>query len=173
MSVVSDMLSRLVVRATSPDGNVQAKLSGNGFELGFRAKTYPEYSDTGLAAQLSEVLSKLGVGYREAMDKVVTAERGRPPVRGESWDAQQRRYQEARRQLEARGMSPQKYFRTRLTDQTVWTAEVKPGTVAKLSEAEFVAEVKGAVNATIADLSTKEYLLKRDHGKEFRRDLRK
>lgn len=168
MGIVSDSLSRMEVRVTSADGNIQARLAKRGkVDIGIRDGHYGKYSDSGLATQLSDVLTKLGSGYRGAMDKILEADLGRPVERGENWDARQRRYLAERREIEARGVSPKQCFRTKLHNLSSWTAEVKPGTIASLKEAEFIAEVRSAVNATLNDFSKEEYRLKREYGKTF------
>lgn len=160
MGRIADNLAALNVTATSPDGNIKAKVQHPGvITLGFRPDTYPRYTETGLEHQLARLCTLGMTGYTRAFRIAIEA----PDKRDERWDARDRRYREELDTMVNDGMSAGRRVKVRATGMMSWQVKIKPGTVEELDEPLFVAECDSAMESLLADHRRQVIALKHEH----------
>lgn len=153
MTALAERVESMVVRAASPDGRLQAKISGgHDIAIGFRPGTYRDYRDGELARQLAQLLTSLYSGYEAGFRKALSDTLGRPVASDqEQWDAVRRRFHAARCEVVAYGRSPGGQVGAKSTGLRQWDFRIKDGTVGQLGEDQFLAELDSAVNAVRCD----------------------
>jgi hypothetical protein len=159
----------MMATATSPDGNVQARIGGaDDIEVTFRPGTFGWYDEAGLRHQLE----RLGALSWVAFDRVRTEEYRRAlRMSIEELAAAERFPRDARRQrydadlaaVEATGASPGGLLRIHARGLLHWRVDIDPGALRSLGEQRFVAELNSAVRALFADRSVKITMIKSAH----------
>lgn len=153
MESVGDLLRSMKVTVVSPDKKIQGTLHGQkDLSLGFRPGTYARYSERDLEHQCGQLGTLVWTGYRRGYNKVIREAGLEPIVEPEHhWDMRKRRYHEIRRQIEGTGTSTNGRIRVRTAALLRWYFRIPDGTIATLSEEEFVQEALSAVNAAVRD----------------------
>src|SRR5689334_23463224 len=159
----------MVVTVTSPDGNVSARVTNSlAVDIAFRPGTYERYDEP----RLSHQLARLGVAgfvglqrgrseaYRRSRDLSADelADAERP-----STDPRRQSYEEELRQLRAEGVSGSGAVRIRTVGMTHWEVALRPGSLRRLDERAFVAELDAALRALLNDRDVKVIIVKSDH----------
>lgn len=164
MGEITDRVDRMVVRATSPDNNIMAAFTGGRtLEIQFRPGTYRAYSRHGLQHQLSQLGPLVFTGYRRGLNQVIQSVTGSTEPASEDWDANRRRYRQAQEKLVARAFSPNRRLRAQAEGLLHWTVEIKDGTLAELSEADFCREASKLVDRVLNDHNIKIGELQKRH----------
>lgn len=150
MGIVADRLKALTIRVTSPDANIQGKLNGRDVRIQFRPDTYRDYDDPRLAHQLSRLLTLMATGYRrghrQIMDEVeLTSVTNPDDARSEA----QRRYLEEVARLVVVGATSSGLVRVKSTGMRNWECRIADGTIAYLTENDFVAETEAAIQVLL------------------------
>jgi hypothetical protein len=152
MGDLSDQLARIVVDASSPDGNISAQVRGR-FDISVRfvRGAYGRYVESSLAHQLGQLATLAWTRYRR--DYVETVDRFLEEPVTDTGDpgSDRRRYWERLEELVANGESPGGYLWIRSRALVRWEFTIADGTLRSLAEEAFVAELTGAVTDLIAD----------------------
>lgn len=152
------------VTASSPDGQLKARLDDETLSVGFRPGTYRRYSDTSLAEQLARVLTSVWAEYHKRQLKALSEAHGEVyRTRPVDWRAEHRAYDEAAARLVTRGTSPGGGIDLKAKGFTEWKVRIAAGTLARLDEADFLAELLGGYRRLQGDDRRKTALLKDEH----------
>ncbi|ADD41832.1 hypothetical protein [Stackebrandtia nassauensis] len=166
MGIMADRLASMVVKATSPDGQIEGELRDrDAVSVAFRGDTYRHYTEYSLGTQLSRLALRMWTGYQRGYDEAVAEATGRPVSRSqETWDANRRRFRQEQAATTVTGMSTDGWIYIQNTGMTSWHVVIRQGTLSKLDEDQFVAELMDAYNTMIteyrfatADLRAKHY----------------
>ncbi|HZE39032.1 MAG TPA: hypothetical protein VE172_09510 [Stackebrandtia sp.] len=165
MGILADRLDAMVVRVSSPDGRIAGELRNrDDITVSFPAGGFRRYTERGLEHQLSRLVLRLWTGYRRGFDTALAeALDGNPEKPRRSWDANQRRFHTAQAETVAEGMSPAECVYLRTAGMRSCDVVVRDGTVNKMDESEFVAELLGAYRAMNRDFRAKMYELRAEH----------
>lgn len=148
------------VTIASPDSNIEVELGGGDrLALGFRPGSYPRYDEATLEHQLAQLGRLAWPAYLREYRRGV--ERAGRLIN--DWDPKRRRYRHALREIMATGASSGGNVQVTSTGFEHWRFEIRPGTLAALTEDRFVTEVESAVASLIADYESKVVLLKDDY----------
>jgi len=165
MGIMADRLAALVVKATSPDGQIEGELRDNdALRLSFRPGAYRHYTEDGLGRQLSRLALRMWTGYQRAYDEAVAEATGRPVERSvEEWDANRRRFRKAQAETKCTGFSTDGWVYAETTGMVSWTFVVRNGALSSLSEDEFVDQALSAYFAMNGDYRAKMRELRAEH----------
>ncbi|MFD0560155.1 hypothetical protein FB566_4149 [Stackebrandtia endophytica] len=165
MGIMADRLAAMVVKATSPDGQIEGELRDNdALRLSFRPGAYRHYTEDGLGRQLSRLALRMWTGYQRAYDEAVAEATGRPVDRSvEDWDANRRRFRKAQAETKCTGFSTDGWVYAETTGMVAWTFVVRNGALSSLSEDEFVDQALSAYFAMNDDYRTKMRELRAEH----------
>jgi hypothetical protein len=162
MGIMADRLDSMVVTANSPDGQVTATVSKREqVDIEFRRGAYRRYDERTLEHQLARMATLAWIGYRRGYFEALSAANGET-IRGdeEEWDANRRRFQQARAAVVAEGASPTGWIRAEATGLTHWRVRIEDGALTQLTEDEFRSEARGTVAALLMDYDEKMLALK-------------
>ncbi|HZE40433.1 MAG TPA: hypothetical protein VE172_16650 [Stackebrandtia sp.] len=167
MPSLQEQLDVLRVEVTSPDNQIKAKISGEADDvaLAMRPGAYKRYDEATLEHQLSRLctLGWTGVrrGYFQALATVYSVTEGEaekmeknPP------DVRDRDYNKEISEIVAEGRSKGGVVRGRAKGMAFWKVQIRPGTLEKLDEEEFIAECLSALRDVQLDSKRQEILLK-------------
>jgi hypothetical protein len=140
MGELADRLLGMVVTATSPDGQIGARVSGQGrtVEVSFRPGAYRRYREDALAHQLGQLATLTFTRYRRQEDELVAAAFG-----GTAHEAGRDGYQERLRHLVASAAGDGIEITSR--GLASWQVSIGTGLLRRLPEAEFVTALADAV----------------------------
>lgn len=155
---LEDRIGLLVVDARSPDGHVSARVQGRGsVSVGIDRGEYGRYDESGLAHQLAQLATVAWARYRRLYSETLEDYAGTPSEAEDS--AQERTFAERSEQLECSGRSAGGDIELRTRGLRQWDVTIAPGTLARLPEHTFVAELSGAVAEVLADHRARMVLL--------------
>jgi hypothetical protein len=162
---VADQLEDLSVTVSSPDGNIEARVTGGqARSLGFREGAYQRYSESELAHQLARTATLLFVGHDRGVQKIMEdAGLHRPRGPAQAIDDAQRRYLAELPNIYATGLGPRELVRFEATGLVQWRCDIAEGAIRYLSEHEFIAEVIGAAQDLLRDHRYETALLRNEH----------
>jgi hypothetical protein len=166
---LGDQLRAMTVTGTSPDGAIQATVTGeNQLQLRFRPRTYEWYDDRGLARELTALGTTTWVTWTRRRAEITRLALGQSHTeagqdRRSAEDPRAQRFAEQVRLLECAGTSPGRAVHIRLTGATRWQVEIADGTVRNTPESSFMREAVAAFDAVIRDRSAKLALLRAEH----------
>lgn len=165
MGEVADQLEDLSVTVSSPDGNIEAQVTGGqARSLRFREGAYQRYTEAELAHQLARTATLLFVGHDRGVQKIVEdAGLHRPRGPEQAIDETHRRYLAELPNIYATGLGPREMVRFEATGLVQWRCDIAQGTIRYLSEPEFIAEVIGAAQALLRDHRYETGLLRNEH----------
>ena len=162
MGDVADNLDSLVVRVTSPDNNIMARLTNRTqvtFE--FRPDSFSKYEKSELEKQLAKACRVLWVnyirGYSEAMEKVGLNFKTKPE---DAATPAERRFLTERSQLGAFGNTKKGYIEIKTLGLIKWKVRITDKALTELSESQFLAELHTAGRALMHDFNRKMVFLK-------------
>lgn len=169
MSTIGQLLDKMVIRATSPDGNIRSTITNDvDVDVAFRPGSYAGYTRESLSHQLVRLAALTFTGLHKGRDEAYknsqglsdqeVAESGAP-----HWDANRRRYDEALSDIEAAGISRNQLIRIRSKGVLQWKVDIKPGALERLDESAFRAELHSAIAALLGDRSRKIIVLKSEY----------
>lgn len=170
MGVMADRLATMVVKATTPDGQIEGELRDrDAVGVVFRGDTYRHYTELSLGMQLSRLALRMWTGYQRGYDEAIAEATGRPVERSqETWDANRRRFREEQAETTVTGMSPDSWIYVENTGMTNWHVVIRENALTKLEEEEFVGELLGAYNNMITEYrSTMARLRAKHYGVSF------
>lgn len=165
MGIMADRLAAMVVKATSPDGQIEGELRDNdALSLRFLGNTYRHYTEDGLGRQLSRLALRMWTGYQRGYDEAIAAATGRPVERSmETWDANRRRFREAQATTKCTGFSTEGWVYAETTGMVSWAFVVRDGALTKLDEPGFVDEALSAYYVMNSDYRAKMRALRAEH----------
>lgn len=165
MGVLADLLDALVVTVSSPDGQITAVLRNRReLDVSFVDGGYRKYTERSLEHQLSRLLVSLWNEHRRGCDAALAEALGHPVEKPrESWDTNERRFKAERVETVAEGMSRQKCIFMRTTALMSWDVVVRDGTLIKLDEAEFTADLLSAYRVLYPNYHAKLAELRAKH----------
>lgn len=165
MSVMSQRLDTLLVRADAPDGQVTGTLRPDfTADLEFRGTAYRNYTERGLEHQLSRLIDALWTGYQRGYDLAAAEVTGKPGGDVEEpWDARARRFNAEQARIRAKGMSGGRMVYLEGTGMAHWRVAVRDGALSQLDEAGFAAEFRHAWRHLIAEHRVQVRALKDEH----------
>jgi hypothetical protein len=148
---LADRLDALRVRAALPDGSLTAELTGRD-DVTLTIRDYAQLTEPDLSRRLAQ-LARLLWARRMAEYFRVRSDVTGQPVTHESpaLGRQDREFQAARDDLHAHGQSADGRIQVEARGMREWTVRIQPGTLRTLDETEFVAAVREAAAALIAD----------------------
>lgn len=150
--MLAEKMANLTVRATSPDGGLEAVLTHPvRLDLIFAPATYRRYREERLGRQLAAVATNLWTGHRRAFLAALGAALGEQAdgLAESDSDPVARRYREAIASIVVDHRSPGGRVRVKTRALVRWDVEIRPGTVAALSEPEFRQEALAAGQAVV------------------------
>lgn len=149
MPDLADLLARMTIRVTSPDGRVRAELRGRKVAVSFasaEAEAYDGYRDaTVLASQVSTVLTSAHAAAERGRRRLVDEHTSLHVEEGPHWDPQRRRLHEERDALAATGESTRGRVRVTTVGLREWRVGITAGTLQRLDAAGFLAELASAI----------------------------
>ena len=169
MASIGDYLDRMVARATSPDGNVRARVYDyTKAEVSFRPGAYGRYGEEGLSHQLCRLAATAWVAYHRGRTEAYRLSRDLTEAEAEAGayrfeSPKEREYEARLGVLEAEGAAPGGRVRVRSRGLTRWRVDIAPGTLRALDEKAFLAELHGAYGAWSEDRRVKLIVLKSEY----------
>lgn len=161
---VIDYLNRMVIEATSPDGNVHARVSaGPEVELWFRPGAVDRYTEDRLEHQLSRLASATAAAYLRGQAEAYRRADDIDPAETDgsrSEDPRRRRFTEALNAVRGEGSSARGTVGVRTVGLVRWAVEIRPGTLRRLDEQLLLSELHSALAALLRDREMKITLLK-------------
>lgn len=154
MAELADRLDALTVRCTSPDGNIDGAWNRNTrLRIAFFDNSYEDYSERELERQLSALANLLRVGFTRGYVRALATVSGPQIVDAgdESDDEETRKFKAALRNITSAGMSDEHCVFVRARGLERWDVTIRNGSLAELSEAEFVTELLHAVRENLTD----------------------
>lgn len=149
-----ERIDAMKVTVRSPDGRVQARLTGGKYlEVGFARGAYHDYDEALLEHQLSQLAKLLWTGYQRGFDQAVDEATGGRAGRSdeEHWDANERRFATEVSKLVAKGVSPGNCVKAETEGMRNWRVRIRDGTLDRLDEQTFGEEVAALAQAVISD----------------------
>jgi hypothetical protein len=157
MGDLEDRLARIVVDASSPDGMISARASGQDVAVRFQAGAYRRYTESGLAHQLGQLATLTWTRYRREYLETVDAY-FEDPVDDDTPEGQE--FQQRLEQLVVTGGSSDRSVSVRSRGLVHWDFMIAAGTVARLPEDEFVTQLTVAVTSLLADHRARVFALR-------------
>lgn len=163
MGIFADRMAELDIRLSSPDRSIHARLSsGERVEVWFAEGSYDRYTEAALERQLISLARRLLVArgrarqdaFREAL-----GDRFRPH-RGPLDDPRQRRFRAELAKLVAVGRTP--WVEITASPGEFWVVRIEPGTLARLSETQFLMELHFAIDQGMTDMRRQLLSLRED-----------
>lgn len=152
MGEFADRVNAIKVQVVSPDNNIRVVLQGEGdVTVEFRPESYSKYTERGLERQIERAATLIYTGYYKAYGHL-TDEYDRNLQRGpdDARDPTERAYLTDRAELQVVGATERKAVRIRATGLYRWECRIADGTIAELSEQEFLDELHGAIRSFLA-----------------------
>jgi hypothetical protein len=147
----------MLVTAASPDGQIQARISGpDGIELMFSRGSFEQYDEGTLCHQLERLGSLCWVAY----DRAHTAKHRRAlGMSAEEFANNERHPKDERRQrydadltaVEAEGVSPRGLVRVYARGMLHWRVDIERGAARRLGEHRFLSELDAALRMLFED----------------------
>lgn len=164
MGVVAEKLAGLTVSESSPDGNIAVRTkAGQLQEISFRPGTYEHYTEAGLAHQLARTATLLYLGHERGVQRIMEdAGLHRAADPSQARDETQRRYLEQLRVLSVAGAGPRECVTFEIAGMARWQCRIAGGTLQRLPEREFVAEVAAAAGDLLRKNRFEKALLKNE-----------
>jgi hypothetical protein len=159
MGDIGDELVEVTVMASSPDGMIKAEARyGDRVDVSFVPGAYRRYHASALSHQLSRLAPVLWVRYRRAYLESLDAYLGGLHDDGDE-RPEDRTFWVRMEQVVARGVSQGRALTVHSRAMTGWDFDIADGALDTLSEAEFVAELRGAVLDLLIDYRAQVVLL--------------
>lgn len=162
MGDYADLLEKMKVRVTSPDGMVFCTMTGpdNG-DMVFAENAYRHYTERALEHQLSVLAKLIMVARRRAQRQALEAATGMTaaPEDPKQADPLRRRYLEQWDEMTCEGMSPGQCVYVSATGMSDFNVVIKDGTIRQLEEEELIQEIRGANEALLLDLERRSTAL--------------
>jgi hypothetical protein len=164
MGRVADGLAALSASATSPDGNILARSrAGELAELTFSPDAYERYTEPDLAHQLARTATMLYIDHERGVQRVMEeAGLRRATDPSQARDEAQRRYLEAAARIAVTGSGSRELVSFETAGMAHWQCRIADGTLRRLSEAEFLAEVAEAARDLLRKNRFQKALLKNE-----------
>jgi len=159
----------MVVSASSPDRNISARVSNyTEAKVTFQPGTFQRYDERQLSYQLARLGVLTWIAYQRARSAAYRNSRGissaeLAEAERPSNDPHRRRYEEELGKVEGEGSSVSGVLRIRTAGMMQWHVDIEPGTVRRLGEQQFLAELHSAFNALLNDREMKIILLKSEY----------
>lgn len=172
MGQLYDQLTGLTVTVTSPDGNVRAVVKGGQLERAqFRPGSYQGYSERNLEHQLVRLCTLAYTGYQRGSDRV-HAEHDMVVLRDpeQARDQAEREYIERVHSITVVGAGPSRHVRFKTSGMMNWQCRIADGTLASLTEDQFLQEGSSAIQEVLRKTADLGRLLKDEY---FNRELPK
>lgn len=165
MGILADRLDSMRIETSSPDGQVVGVFRPRAMEVSvqFRGGSYRHYREPGLGYQLSALATRWWTEFERDQDAAVAEATGRPVVKSEPWDANQRRFRAEKAETVFEGMSARAYVFVQCTGLRRWQVVVRDGALSALDEHEFAAEVASGYAAMMRDCRSKTAQLHKKH----------
>lgn len=165
MGIMADRLNSMVIRVSSPDGQIEGVLRDrDAVSVTFRGDTYRHYQERTLEYQMSRLATLLWTGYQRNYNAAISEVMGYP-VKEERhlWDANRRRFRDEQSRTVAEGMSPGKCVYIQNTGMLSWQFVIRDGTLTEIDDQEFAAECLAAFHSLMADYRVKMARLRAEH----------
>lgn len=166
MSTLRERLDALTVEATSPDGQIKARLSGDDdLTVAFKPGSFDGYSERALEHQLERLAVLTWVQYRRGYFKALNPDE---PLSDKTttpthWNAKYRQYHEEVAEMVGQGKAPSELFEVRSKGLAFWKVRIEDGALKQLGEERFIGELLVAFSRVRADSERKRTLLKDKH----------
>ncbi len=166
---LNDQLRTMEVVGRSPDGAIQATVTGdNRLRLYFQPRTYEWYDERGLSRQLSALGTTTWVAWARRREEIVRVALGRSRteqqwIRERSGGFADGSYAARLRELDGVGRSSGGAVLLRLRGMTRWHVDIAEGTIRNWPERRFAEEAESAFGALIADRTMRLALLRAEH----------
>lgn len=160
-----DPLDAIEARAYSPDNAILAHLHDRTqVKLEFRPGAYARYQAETLEPQLNQLATRLWVEYRRSHFRALSETRGETISGDEREDSPKlQRFTRAQAALPLQGISPGQWIKIRSEGLLRWQVRLAQGTLFRLTEQEFLAELDAALRALLADYFDKMRRLKEEY----------
>ena len=159
-------MSTITVSGSSAEKDFTATLRDGGrVELEFAPRAYERLTESQLTAELTAMAERLTSACMEGRRRAAVA-KGLNVETEPHWNAATRRFRADRDAIHVRHMAPSGEIKMECTGLRNWSIRVKTGATGRLSESEFVAQVK--VTALGLWMQHRRALaeVKREHGKQ-------
>jgi hypothetical protein len=169
VATIGEYLENMVVTKTSPDERIHARVSNDlNVEIWFEPGAYQWYDESTLSHQLARLAVTTWVEYHRGRSEAYRQSQGLSyeelaDAERPTDDPHRRRYEEELNQIEGEGVSAAGTVRVRTRGMMQWTVEIQPGTVGRLSEEAFLAELHSAMKSLLADREVKIISLKSEY----------
>ncbi|MEU8238265.1 hypothetical protein AB0C07_08475 [Actinoplanes missouriensis] len=162
MNDFGQQFREMVVSGSSPDGNVQATVTGERIlRVVFRAGSYEWYGEAALERQLAGLAATTWVAWVRERREI--SRRASGLSREEARKSNSSEYEEAARMIEFVGASFDQSVQIRTTGMTHWDVRIAGGTLRRVDARGFAEIVREAFEDVLRDRESKLILLKADH----------
>jgi hypothetical protein len=160
---LADRLSRIVVNATSPDRNITAQAGhGDQVDVRFRAGAFRAYNARQLEHQLRQLAALTWTKYRRDYVEITELVLGPLIDDPDTLGREDIQFWDRLEQLAVQGDSPSGVVGVRSRALTSWEFTIDDAAFARMREHLFLAELRAAVAATLADYRARVILLKNE-----------
>ena len=165
MGELADRLDRMVIRETSPDGQIMATQTNRSqVVLVIHPGAYRAYDEQMLASELTELARKMRArcrsGYYEAVSAVtgecVTGEEPEPSSRYEA-------FRRARQSLQVQATSPNGWITAVTVGLDRWRISIRHGALDALSLDQFIADALSVLRELLTEHADRVHELRDQH----------
>jgi hypothetical protein len=159
----------MVITVTSPDGNIRARIDNAvQVDVEFLPGSFPRYDEPRLARQLARLGVNTFIGFKRGRTEAyrrayaMSAEEAERAARP-STDPRRVRYEEQLDRLRGEGRSAGGVIEVTTVGMLRWSVDIRPGSIRRLGEEEFLAEIHSALDSLLNDRNLKIIMLKAEH----------
>lgn len=166
MGELAVRLNDMTVKAQSHDGNIRAIFSKEGLRISLRPGVFEEYDTDEMASQLTGLLRKIELRYRQSYKEITESFDVTIPIDPRHAASEvERNYLTEAANVTLVGATERKLVRIRAVGMRGWQCRIERGALTQLGEEEFVNEVNGAANKLVKDYQQSLRKLKKKHYK--------
>lgn len=167
MTSLLDRLDRLALLASSPDGNLSARMNFDR-HVTFswdNASSFDGYSAESLAYQVAEVLRAAACGHRAGVRRAFELEGRADELANDThWDANYRRFEKRLAGTNLVGTSDRKAVVIMAPGTlAAYKARIHPQALSKLNAGDLVIELDSAYQSLLDDYRRKRFELTKEH----------
>jgi hypothetical protein len=164
-----ELLDRMVITVTSPDGNIRATINNAvHVDVEFLPGAFPRYDEYRLGQQLARLGVNTFIGFKRGRTEAYRRSYGLSAEEAEragqpSTDPRRLRYEEELDRLRGEGRSTGGVIHVSTIGMLRWAVEIRPGSIHRLGEERFLAEIHSALDSLLTDRQVKIIMLKAEH----------
>ncbi|MFY1686339.1 hypothetical protein [Plantactinospora sp. WMMB782] len=169
MPHIGEYLDNMVVTVDSPDERIRARVSNyHDVEITFAPGAFDRYDEEQLSHQLARLGVTTWVAYHRARSEAYRLSQGLSSdeladAERPSDDPYRRQYEVELNAIEGEGVSAGGAVRVRTYGLMQWNVDIEPGSIRRLGETAFLAELHSAMKSLLSDREMKIIGLKSEY----------